>query len=71
MEENTTGNVDDGKRPDTRRWQEQDNSGHLIGSRQQGSSENITEELRKKEDEDNSELNKLDDRETVSGNETI
>ena len=69
MEENTTGNVDDGNRPDTRRWQEQDNSGHLKGSRQQGSSEEITEELRKKEDADNSELNKLDDRGTVSGNE--
>ena len=71
MEDNTTENVDNGNRPDTRRWKEQDNSGHLTGSRQQGSSENITEELRKKEDQDDSELNKLDDRGTVAGDEAI
>jgi hypothetical protein len=71
MEDNTTGNVDNGNRPDTRRWKEQDNSGHLIGSRQQGSSEDVTEELRKKEDQDDSELNKLDDRGTVAGDEAI
>jgi len=71
MEENTTGNVDDGHRPDTRRFEEEDNSGHIIGSRQQGSSANISEEIRKKEDQDNSELNKLDDRGTISGTESV
>ena len=52
---------------DTKRFEAQDNSGHIKGSRQEGSSEQETEELRKQKD--NSEYNKLDARGTVSGNE--
>ncbi|MCW3081944.1 hypothetical protein [Segetibacter sp.] len=54
---------------DTKRFEAQDNSGHIKGSRQASSDEQATEERRKQED--NSEYNKLDDRGTLSGNEAI
>jgi hypothetical protein len=53
---------------DTRRWKAQDNNGHIIGSRQANSDEHTEDE---REREDTSEYNKLDDRDTISGNESI
>ena len=53
---------------DTRRWKAEDNEGHIIGSHQATSDDKTREEGK---GEDTSEYNKLDDRGTVSGNETI
>lgn len=53
---------------DTRRFEAEDDNGHLKGSRQANSNEQDVEEQRKLED--TSETNKLDDRGTVPGNET-
>lgn len=58
-------------RPDTRRYETQDNEGHIKGSRQEGNSQEATERIRKQDDQDNSELNKTDARDTVGGNETV
>jgi len=52
--------IEERKDIDTRRWKAEDNNGHIIGSHQASSGELNTQEERKKEDE--SELNKLDDR---------
>ena len=52
---------------DTKRFEAQDNNGHLKGSRQANSNEQDTEEQRKQED--TIEYNKLDDRGTLPGNE--
>lgn len=54
---------------DTKRFEAQDNNGHIKGSRLANSNEQETDEQRKQED--NSEYNKLDDRGAVSGNETV
>ena len=72
METRNTPDVDTTKVSpvDTRRYQAQDNEGHLKGSRQEQSNEQVTEGLRKQEDSDTSEYNKLDDRSTAAGNET-
>ncbi|WP_207492077.1 hypothetical protein [Aridibaculum aurantiacum] len=69
MDTNNDDNNLTGNRPDTRRYEVQDNSGHLEGSRQQGSSSEASEAERLKDENDQSELNKLDDRGTVGGNE--
>ncbi len=55
---------------DTRRYEAQDNSGHIKGSHQATDNEQEIEALRKKDDEDQGGYNKLDDRGTVAGNET-
>ncbi|GEO08012.1 hypothetical protein [Segetibacter aerophilus] len=52
---------------DTKRFEVQDNNGHIRGSRQANSNEQDVEEQRGQED--NSEYNKLDDRGTLAGNE--
>lgn len=52
---------------DTKRFEVQDNNGHIKGSRQANSNEQDVEEQRGQED--NSEYNKLDDRGTLAGNE--
>ena len=52
---------------DTRRFEAEDDNGHLTGSRQANSNEQDTKEQRALED--NSEYNKLDDRGTLPGNE--
>ncbi|HSU49748.1 MAG TPA: hypothetical protein VLJ41_04140 [Segetibacter sp.] len=52
---------------DTRRFEAEDDNGHIIGSRQANSNEQDTMEQRKQEDDN--EYNKLDDRGTVPGNE--
>ena len=52
---------------DTKRYEAQDNNGHIKGSRQANSNEQDTMEQRKQEDDN--EYNKLDDRGTVPGNE--
>lgn len=52
---------------DTRRWQGTNNQGHIPGSKLAQSGEQQSEELRKKEDE--SGLNQLDDRDSVTGDE--
>jgi len=56
---------------DTKRFEAQDNSGHLKGSRQSQDNEQEIEGLRKKEEEDNAGYNQLDDRGTVAGNEAV
>ena len=56
---------------DTKRFEAQDDSGHIIGSRQASDDEQKIESFRAKENDDNSGFNKLDDRETVSGNENV
>ena len=71
MQQENDDNVDKIKQADTRRFQGEDNAGHIKGSRQAGNDEQSIEEIRKNEDSDNSELNKLDDRETPSGTETV
>ena len=54
---------------DTRRFEAEDDAGHLIGSHQAGSSDANMKKEREAEKNDRSELNKLDDREEVGGNE--
>jgi hypothetical protein len=52
---------------DTKRFEAQDNNGHIKGSRQANSNDQDLEEQRRQED--NSDYNKLDDRGTLPGNE--
>jgi hypothetical protein len=52
---------------DTKRFEAQDNNGHIKGSRQANSNEQDIEEQRAQED--TSDYNKLDDRGTLPGNE--
>ena len=56
---------------DTKRYEVQDNDGHLKGSHQAESSTENMEKLRKEDENDQSELNQTDARGTVSGNEAI
>ena len=56
---------------DTKRYEVQDNDGHLKGSRQQGNSQESMEKIRKDEANDNSELNELDAREPGISNEPV
>lgn len=58
-------------RPDTRRYEAQDDSGHVKGSRQEESSHENMRKEREDEANDDSALNKLDARGTVGGNETV
>jgi hypothetical protein len=56
---------------DTKRFEAQDNSGHIKGSRQANDNEQEIESFRAREKDDTSGFNQLDDRETVSGNEAV
>jgi hypothetical protein len=57
-------------RPDTRRYEAEDDSGHIKGSHEAESSDESMKKIREEEEKDESPLNKTDDRGTVSGNET-
>jgi hypothetical protein len=70
MQENDD-NIPKVNRPDTRRYEAQDDSGHITGSHQAGSSHENMKKEREAEAEDDSELNKLDARGTVGGNEAV
>ncbi|MDB5193666.1 MAG: hypothetical protein JWQ96_3229 [Segetibacter sp.] len=70
MQENDD-NVDKVRQADTRRFQAEDNAGHIKGSRQAGNSEQEMEELRKKDEADTGDYNKLDDRGAPGGTETV
>jgi hypothetical protein len=54
---------------DTRRYEAQDNNGHIKGSRQEKSNGQNTEQQRQQED--NNEYNQPDKRGTVAGNEPV
>ena len=71
MPEENDDNTQYVNRPDTRRYEAQDDEGHLKGSHQAGSSFESMKKAREDDDNDNSPLNKLDDRGTVGGNETV
>ena len=49
-------------RPDTRRFESQDNEGHEAVSNLAGNTRESMERVREQEAQDNSDLNKLDDR---------
>jgi hypothetical protein len=70
FDERLDGNeMEERKDVDTRRWEVEDDNGHLVGSRQANSNEQDTEEQRKQED--TNEYNQLDDRATASGTESV
>lgn len=71
MPEENDDNTQYVSRPDTRRYEAQDDEGHLKGSRQAESSHENMRKEREAEAEDDSSLNKLDARGTVGGNETV
>ncbi len=71
MPEENDDNTQYVSRPDTRRYEAQDDEGHLKGSRQAGTSLESMKKAREDDDNDNSSHNKLDDRGTVGGNETV
>lgn len=71
MQEENNNNVQKVNRPDTRRYEAEDDAGHIKGSHQAGSSDENMKKERKEEERDNSDLNKLDARETLGGNETV
>jgi hypothetical protein len=56
---------------DTKRFEAEDDSGHIIGSHQAMDNEQEIESFRAKENDDKGGFNKLDDRETVSGTEAV
>lgn len=71
MPEENNDNVQKVNRPDTRRYVAQDDAGHIIGSHQAGSSDENMKKEREAEENDNSALNKLDDRGTLDGDEIL
>jgi len=71
MPQENDDNIEKIRISDTKAYEAQDDSGHLKGSHQAGSSHENMRKEREEEVNDNSSLNKLDDRETVGGNETV
>lgn len=63
MQQGKDENVEKVNQPDTRRYEAEDDSGHIIGSHQAGSSDANMRKEREAEKNDESALNKLDDRE--------
>lgn len=70
MQDENDDNVRKVNRPDTRRYEAQDNEGHLKGSHQAGSSHENMKKEREEENKDESTLNKLDERGGGTGSET-
>lgn len=71
MAQENDDNVQKVNPPDTRRFEAEDDAGHIRGSHQAGSSDENMRKEREAEEKDNSALNKLDDRGTLAGDETI
>ena len=71
MPQENDDNVQKVNRPDTRRWEAQDDEGHLLGSHQAGSSFESMKKEREKDEKDESPLNKLDSRGTMEGDEIL
>jgi len=71
MQPENDDNVQKVNPPDTRRFEAEDDEGHIIGSHQAGSSfENMKKE-REKDEKDKSRLNELDARGTMEGDEIL
>lgn len=71
MQQENDDNVQKINPPDTRRFEAEDDDGHIKGSHEAGSSSESLKKEREKDEKDQSSVNKPDARGTLSGDEII